>query len=977
MFKRIIIVLMFIFTGIFYFCLHKETFALIDTKKADIVWDVGDKILGSGNWNAECLINKLSFDQGDEISVKIKIKIDSKAFSDSYDFLKGIYFVAFLERLYDVQGHANLMNNNFMSTVLTPTGQPIEYALGYHLGTKNAVYGVHHDPLELGEYVKKEDIDINKKTIIIEKTLKGEINNLLSDGYYRLKLDFRPEYKIENKTIDQRLSLIATLQLGKTKYDNLPYHKQSLYYQKEYPGPVFKIGTPVKPKMIWSLFSSKISYGVQGILAEEDKGNFKLSPRHNLPDKFIIPPGKKLNLEPAFPTIFGDKFNISDIEGHWPFSVPVELNYKSGEFVVRVITPKGKTIDFGKSKFKKQTVIGAGSGTSKFKFKFKDYGKYIIEMNGYIDDIWGNRYQGGGTYYLWVAHRLSFATGAKPGRPFQTGDKYPTSVFIHPPFPAKVKIEVAEYINSDQDNLKTWKVEGQASRFGYFYSEKPIVFDQEGEYISKVDVCFESADGRLWMGNQVGSSVIADMNSKLEVKGKKFALEMEEPKARFNLDYEGSDVRLCNQVTKRLSYAPCTNINAPYNSGDILFISDGAKANGIDAMLSGFLEDGNELKTITDYNLFPYAFPEKIKKHAYFYFSAIRPGIVTRTLVADSRAKFRDSYWPTTPAFNAFGRQFNVSEDGDSPDDIYRFMGGFVYKDIESNKVEYGVYESMAIVIPKGSYANRVVAPFSEPLLRTNGRDFYIFEAGAPTQGVPYVQGQKIGIGGMVFPPVKDIECEKVINFPDGTKISSVGMSDKIGHLKMLPPFVVAKQPGVYKIQETCSFGKFSGDIIGTSDGSYNIYIDDQDTRKYFKINNPWLRHFRFKPEKGLNINGKIFKDVVNPKITYSIVMPGIVMDEGTLLIKNNEFSYNFLPEEFNSQFPNYNYIQTHLDEEGEIGAKTVNRLFGGEYRYKLSDTVMMTFFLEGWSKKNRKNIYDIITVMLRGEKGFVINYAK
>lgn len=979
MLKKIAMIVIFSCLLVFGFYQHKTIAGMVDIKQTDISWSMEDKILGSGDWQADCSINKLSFATGDEIKLRIKLKINSQVFNDLFEQLDGIYLLAFLERLYDAQGHASLMNNNFMSTVLTPTGQPIEYNRVSHAGAGNAVYGVHHDPLGLEAYIKKADIKIEKNLVIIEKTLKAVIKENLSDGYYRLRMDFRPAY--ENKTGDknrneERLSLISTLKIKSIEDNNFPYHTQSLYYQKEYPSPVFRIGTPKPPKMIWSLLSDKISYGVQGILAEEDKQNFKLSPRHNLPEKFIISPGKKLNLEPNFPTISADKFNISVIEKHWPFSVPIELNYESGEFAVEIITPQGKTIDLGKSKFRGKSLIGASSGTSKYKFKFKEYGKYIIKMDGFIEDVWGNHYRGGGTYYLWVAHRLSFATGAKPGMPFQTGDRYPTSVFVHPPFAAKVKIEVSEYINSEIDNVRTWEVEGTASRFGYFYSDEAIVFEHPGEYIAKVDAWYKTEDGRLWMGNQVGSSVVADRNSKIKVTGRKFGLEMTEPEARFNLNYEGLDLRLTNQVTNFLDYAPCTNINVPYNSGDILFISAGLSANGIDAMLFGLSEDGQELRTISDYNVHPYNFPEKIKKQAYFYFSALRPGVVTRTLVADTSAVFRDSYWPTSPAFNAFGRQFNVSEDGDSPDDIYRFMGGVVYKDMVTKKTEYGIYASMGIVIPSGSYANRVVEPFSEPLLTTNGREFYIFEAGAPTQGVIYEQDSKIGIGGMVFPPVQDIKCEKIINYPDGTKIVSTGISDEIGNLKMSPASVVAQQPGVYKVQETCNFGEFSGDVIGTIDGSYNIYVDDQDATKYFAINNPLNRHFGFSPEKGLNIRGSILRGIIDPKITYSIVMPGIVMDEGELLINNNKFSYKFLPEEFNVQFPNYNYIQKYQEEKDGIEAKFAEQL-NSPYKGKLSDTVLMTFFLEGWSKSEQKKIYDVITIMLRGEKGFVINYAR
>jgi hypothetical protein len=66
-------------------------------------------------------------------------------------------------------------------------------------------------------------------------------------------------------------------------------------------------------------------------------------------------------------------------------------------------------------------------------------------------------------------------------------------------------------------------------------------------------------------------------------------------------------------------------------------------------------------------------------------------------LVADPLSIFKDSYWQTSPAFNAYGNQFNANKDGDLPQDVYRFMGGFVLRDKEKDTAEYGIYSSMVV----------------------------------------------------------------------------------------------------------------------------------------------------------------------------------------------------------------------------------------------------------------------------------------
>lgn len=934
------------------------------------IWNISDKIIGTdGYWQAHCSLNKLDFSKNDEVMLNVLLKISAKEFKEYIEDCEGIGITIVAERIYDKDGRPNLINNNFMSTVLTPTGMPIEFSVepaqNYYKEK-----GPYRSILELNAFKEKGQIKFIKEMVQVEFVLNKQISSDFPDGYYRFHLDFYASLKYGR----QRLSLVPNLWRGSKKNTKIIFHKQSHFVQRVYTSPVFTVGNPAIPRMVWALFIKNIFMGTKGILAQEDKDYFRLSPRDSIPDKFVIPPGTMLNIEPDFPTFFADKSDMSFIEKNWPFCVPIPLDYKSGEFSVRIILPDGSQENLGKRRFLQPTLTGASSGTNRYRFKFSRFGQYTIKMDGWIKDLWGHKYEGGGTYNLWVAHRLSFATSVKPGSPFEVGDSYPTSVFIHPPYPAKVTIDITEYVNSQKDNVKNWHIEGKASRFGYFYSKEKIIFQEPGEYIVRVNAAYKASDGRLWMGNQVGSCVIAPTDTKLIVHGKKYARPMNIPEARFNLNSEGRDKQDGKSVVNMLDYAACINMFVPYYSGDVMFIAavpDGS--NGINGMLTAQFEDGLEVETETENDIHPYDFPEKIKKHAYSYFSAIRPGIMARTLIADPGAAFKDSYWATSPAFDAFGGQFNASEDDDLPQDIYHFMGGFVVRDREKNKTDYGIYASAAIVIPKGSNGNRVVAPFSEPLLEVNGRQFYIFEAGAPSPGVIYEVNEPIGIGGMVFPSAGGVNCIKKIIFSDGREVTSQGVTNKIGILKMSPEKIIAAIPGVYKVKETCWHGDYRGDVIGTADGTYNIYVDDKDTRKYFRLKNP--RRFTFDPNKGLDLAGIVVADIKDVKLSYSVIMPGCVMDEDILTVKRGVFSYKFRPEEFNAQFPNYNFSNKLEVDLLPLSWKTILKKYFGPTRNRLADSVIMTFFLEGKDKKTNKFVYDVATVMLRGEKVYISEY--
>ncbi|MCK4994670.1 MAG: hypothetical protein KAS13_06460 [Candidatus Omnitrophica bacterium] len=939
---------------------------------ADIEWEISDIILGGDvQWQANCSLNKLKFCPADIVEFNANLNLPSESIKTNKQFFKGVRLVLVTERLFDKNGHPRLIDNNYMSTVLTPTGMPIEHSLfsGTYCGNNcRGILGGCKDRLEMSTFIESKDIDFEKRELNIDFSVSNKLPSDLPEGYYRFNVEFLGVFDKDGQEHIVRLALMSTLRLDPSTYEIQPFHKTLPLLRKNYVSPVFRVGNPKTPKMIWALFTDTIQMGTQGIIAAEDKVFFKISPRHSVPDKFIIPPGRKLLVEPDFPSMFLDKAKVSFTEDILPFCTPIDLDYGSGKFSVKITLPDGSKKNLGTSKFSEKRKLGAGTGTKKHLFEFNKYGKYTINMKGWIKDIWGNRYEGGGTYIFWVAYRLGFATSVKPGSPFEAGSYYPTSVFVHPPLPANVSIDVEEYIYSQKDNVKKWHVDGKASRFGYFYSKDKIYFEKPGEYIAWVQAEYQDPMGRLWMGNQVGSCVIAPKDSPLIVHGQKYAKDMNIPMARYNLHDEGGS----STIPDRLDYPTCTNLKAPFYSGDVMYIAGvNNGANAIDQILTASLE-GNFVETQSMYQ--PYNFPETITEHAYFYFSAIRPGIMARTLIADPGANFGCSAWPTSPAFNAFGNQYNVTLAGDYPEDIYRFFGGFVYHSKDRKEPYYGIYASMAMVIPKGSYANRVVAPLTEPLIEVNGREFYIFEAGAPTQGVIYEVGQPLGIGGFVFPAISDINCTKEIVFPDGKSVLSKGSSNKIGLLKMSPNVVMADIPGVYTIKEHCWKDDKTGDVLGTTDGSYHIYVDDKSTKKYFQVRTDQMPCFD--ALKGLLIEAIISEEVTNPRITYSIVMPGNVMDEGVLALKDYKGKYRFRPSEFNAQFPNYDFGVLNYKQFGDKGS--FSPPFNNDFNpseTELIDLVMMTFFLEAINKKTGKPVYDVATVMLRGNRVFMTEY--
>src|SRR5262249_3846269 len=148
--------------------------------------------------------------------------------------------------------------------------------------------------------------------------------------------------------------------------------------------------------------------------------------------QFVIPmsdarTGKTIRyrLEPFVPMVSHSNERIGSPE-QIPFRFP------SGNLTVTVVHPDGTRADLGSAPFLQNmtrtptTVSGAPISASsshvsdlfelttldpRFQYTFTQYGVYHVLMSGTIEDIYGNVYDGGGTYEVTIARTLSLDTG--------------------------------------------------------------------------------------------------------------------------------------------------------------------------------------------------------------------------------------------------------------------------------------------------------------------------------------------------------------------------------------------------------------------------------------------------------------------------------------------------------------------------------------------------------------------------------------
>ncbi len=162
----------FLFTIIICSIIFLLNFRLLYAGKFQPVnWKLSDRFIGTDdNWVADCSLNKLNFKKNDEVMLNISLKTGVKEFKEYIENHEGIGVIVIAERIYDQDGRPNLINNNFMSTVLTPAGIPIEFfaepAQNYYKEK-----GPYRSIFELTAFKEKGQIKLINDTAQIEFVL--------------------------------------------------------------------------------------------------------------------------------------------------------------------------------------------------------------------------------------------------------------------------------------------------------------------------------------------------------------------------------------------------------------------------------------------------------------------------------------------------------------------------------------------------------------------------------------------------------------------------------------------------------------------------------------------------------------------------------------------------------------------------------------------------------------------------------------
>ena len=852
-----------------------------------------------GDWSSNVTVSPAAFKPGATVTVNATLNVSAQHLANLAGAgIKADHFCLLVtaERTFDSAGHLHFPTDQYMSTLLTPAGLPIEGGLQGAVTTRFG--GAFHTPLDLLVKVPVAAAGPGAAGGGVLLQAEGQLAADMPPGIYRLRLDYGVTQGNDYYTLNG--DKFASMPFFKGQEPQSYFMSPAIPADGATPAGVAVSGAAIQPRVPWVLLGSYNSNGISGVVADEDQQYFAISSRRLIQDDVILPRTNNLgavlaySLEPAF--------QADTLDAPWA----IQWNYASGQISVTVTNPDGTTTNLGKYPFIKQAGKGATTGKAALTaWKPPAYGYYTVTATGWILDTSGNKYQAGGTYHFWIANRLTLATATFQGQPYPIGSIYGHDVAYAPPVPANVTVTVTLYPNSDptQATSATWS--GTASMggvFGALQGAKSFTLSVPGEYAAHIVATYTDPNGIMWVSSMRHAGVVYDPNGPIVARGKK-------------LDVNGQYLIQGNTMAEgwvdtTTGVEHLMHMNAPYNPGDVLMIAaDQQGADKIiptmtyeftanpqrnDAELNGIGISNVQLNTSNGYS--PHMFPEFITDWEYYYGAGARPGFMGRFLVGETSV--RAPYWPISP--NAFGGQIDASPNGDSPGDIYRLLGGVVLRQ-KGAQPTYAGYIANAFLLPKGTNNNRVIAAGSEELTSSTGALGRVFLVG-PRPGMTYPVGTTFAASFQID-PILPVNISFTLNYPDGRTAATSGVSDPVLGTFAGPQKFLLDIPGIYQYGIEANWNGYPAAMPGLPPSGGEIYVLEAQPPAGAKgIQILTADGTTFDPVAGIHILGTSTAN----QVRYTVVMPGAVLDQGYLPVVNGQFDYFFSPPALHAKAQTY-----------------------------------------------------------------------
>lgn len=946
----------------------------------------------NGSWQMELAGMETEMQPGQELHWRLSYDLEGENLLAYKSQIEDIAVVAAARRMADQDGHYRDQDSYFYSTYLTPSGLPVE---GFqYLIANSHIGGPYKTPLDLFHQVPLETVEITDSQIRFSAAINDKLKDDFPAGLYRIEL------AVFAYVQDHWLPLHMLRAVDGFVF-SCDINYESLYFTKVFLPPI-RVGAIKPPRVIWTLFTSMSNHGVAGVVAAEDAGHFGISNRVKLASRYLLPctPDRGecvFRLEPELPTVNRHKFFMAK---NYPYDM-FEPDCSRGQLTVAVKKPDGEVDRLGKHDFEECGFAGPTTGSNDLNYRFDQFGRYEITMSGEMFDRFGNIYEGGGTYEVWVAYPLTFATGLKPGNHRKVGQFYSPAATINPPVPAQVEASVKFYPATHPQDVITAEYHGRAQRYGYYFpdaSQPMLRFPEPGEYLFEIMATYRDSRGRVFMGNMKNAAAVLPAEANMTLHGSPEWGYRRTKELSFELD---GDVGR-NQGTTHF----------PYRSGDMIYYAGNAlMGQAIQPMVSVSEKTGHiqqimntrffpklvrlrkqplrieqqhffpgcqdqlryyvnsdqprellPLMSTTSKGYSPFEYPELVDRRAYFYMASSRPGFSVYFVIGDST--IAENYWNN--GMYDYDHTVGAAKIGDQPGDVTWSIVSGIFADYPAEKSFTGIYSSGGVALLLGDNSIYESAPFARPVDTINGVDVYIYAGVGPSPGTLYETGAVKGVGSITV-PMAPHEVLIDIHKPDSEVHHCRGRADEIGNFLCPEGAIVFDQPGVYRVFAKYWEGERTGVCPGARGGWYQVYAAEKDSAHQVLFDDSMRRQVPY--EDTFIVSGRVEPAIKHGQGYYSVVAPGILMDEGTMEVRDSKFRFSIYPNQFGAQFANlFDLLRLNLldfrlvylsrsyrdSQKGTDLLRFLEVILHGYQHPFLSDTVEVTAFVEGEDESGR-----------------------
>jgi len=800
----------------------------------------GELAFGASLWEADGQINQLDFAPGEWVSLLLDVRMSLPEANINLDYqMRGQLR---LRRILDADGQqlstAKDIQANW-SSLLTPTGLPI-------LGVSEA------DIILASANAENVQMDEENNTVSFRLSFDEIIPDDLAAGYYVPV--FAGEAAIANSIFfdwyDNRILGTGGDSPTGSSETRLPL--------------ILRVGEVETPRLIWSVLD---------FIAAEDQDVAGLSNLVNhTPSTIIRQPGT-YSLLPAILGLLpaGDEDTV-------PF-VPLQ----SGRVSLAITRPDGTSEQLGDAivvqPFVRDNQLRLGAFDLNMDYEFSDYGDYEIRLAGTVEDIYGNRYAGGGTYHLMIAEALRIHPAVLPGTTFTVGDLFNPLYETTPAMPPGAPRDIEFVVDHSKQEEPLQVCMDSGSVLPRLLLRCEFEWEQAGEYRIDYTVRYEDRAGRLWADSIRMAGVVVEAGA--VASGQRGIADYDrQQQAWFDTSVYPADAPESSSI-----------VHLPYFSGDVAYLPD-AETAGLNPVLMG-----------GDYQ----------------YINIVRPdGVSLRQFVRASDADF-DARIHNEDLLNG---QIGAGRAGNRPDDVLFIFGGTV------SDATIAGYAAGAVVTNADSA--RVTPPFSQAVFSDQNKAIDLIflptdlRSGAIVLRDAAGGSEAVGMTGYLFPPLAG---ELTVQLSAQNQQPTILPTTRISPFGYYNGSVIeANRDGLWRIRAAATFngptsagslaGPISAQIPGAENNELFVFVALQDA--------PLLESNRdaistVASGQAFLINLRVPQAWMDVRAYYVLRTASRILEQGELATFANQSNYQFNWPQIARLYPNLEATANEASDMDEI----------------------------------------------------------